>query len=90
MCISLGRRAGVFQLSHRDDTAMWIHLSGRLSAKVKESACKTPIDQLAEEARKPGSHTWPVKDSKRRQRLQNTLGADLDHPDRATSARETS
>jgi NADH dehydrogenase len=90
MCISLGRRAGVFQLAHRDDTAMWIHLSGRLGAKVKESACKSPIDQLADEARKPGSHTWPVKDAKRRQRLQDRLGADLDNPDRAARARETS
>jgi NADH dehydrogenase len=90
MCVSLGRRAGVFQLAHRDDTAMWIHLSGRLGAKVKEAACKSPMEQLSDEARKPGSHTWPVKDAKRRQRLQNRLGADLDSRDRAARARQTS
>lgn len=66
MCVSLGRRAGVFQLAHRDDTATWIHVGGRLGAKLKESACVSPIRQLAKEAREPGSHTWPVKDAKRR------------------------
>ncbi|MFD0901872.1 NAD(P)/FAD-dependent oxidoreductase [Actinomadura sediminis] len=66
MCVSLGRRAGVFQLAHRDDTATWIHVGGRLGAKLKESACESPIKQLAKEAREPGSHTWPVKDAKRR------------------------
>lgn len=89
MCVSLGRRAGVFQLAHWDDTAMWISLKGRLGAKVKESACKSPIDQLAKEARKPGSHTWPVKNAKRQLRLKDGYGADLDIPDPATSAKET-
>jgi NADH:ubiquinone reductase (H+-translocating) len=70
MCVSLGRRDGVFQLAHRDDNAMRLHLRGRLGAKVKEAACKSPIKQLADEARKPGSHTWPVQDAKRKQRLQ--------------------
>lgn len=70
MCLSLGRRAGVFQFAHRDDTAMRLHLKGHLAAKIKEAACKSPVKQLAEEAHKPGSHTWPVKDVKRRQRVQ--------------------
>jgi len=70
MCISLGRRAGVFQFAHRNDTAMRLHLKGRAGAKLKEAACKSPIKQLADEARKPGSHTWPVKDAKRQQLLQ--------------------
>ena len=90
MCISLGRRASVFQLAHRDDTAMWFHLSGRLGLKLKEAACKSPIEQLADEARKPGSHTWPVKDAKRRQRLQDRLDPDLDDPIRVARAREAS
>jgi NADH:ubiquinone reductase (H+-translocating) len=77
MCVSLGRRAGVFQLAHRNDTAMRLHLSGRLGAKVKEAANKSPIKQLADEARKPGSHTWPVKDAKRQQRLQAKRGEAL-------------
>lgn len=74
MCVSLGRRVGVFQFAHRDDTAMRLHLNGRIGAKLKESACKSPIKQLADEARKPGSHTWPVKDAKRQQRLQVKRG----------------
>ncbi|WP_432833830.1 NAD(P)/FAD-dependent oxidoreductase [Dactylosporangium sp. CA-092794] len=69
MCISLGRRAAVFQLAHRDDTATSLHLSGRLTAMVKEAACQSPIKQMSAEARKPGSHTWPIKDVKRKQRL---------------------
>lgn len=88
MCVSLGRRAGVLQLAHSNDTAMWLHLSGRLGAKIKEAACKSPMEQLAEEARKPGSHTWRVKDAKRQQRLQDRLGAALDDPDRAVQVRE--
>ncbi|MEH1129781.1 NAD(P)/FAD-dependent oxidoreductase [Micromonospora sp. CPCC 206061] len=74
MCVSLGRRIGVFQLAHWDDTATGLHLSGRLAAKIKEAACKSPIKQLADEARKPGKHSWPVKDAKRQQRLQAMRG----------------
>ena len=77
MCVSLGRRAGVFQVAHRDDTATGLHLGGRLGAKLKEAACESPIKQLAGEARKPGSHTWLVKDPKRQQRLQATRGEAL-------------
>jgi NADH dehydrogenase FAD-containing subunit len=81
MCVSLGRRAGVFQLARFDDSAVWFHLSGSLGAKVKESACKSPIDQLAREARKPGSHFWPVKDRTRQRRLRDGLGAHSDPVD---------
>ena len=73
MCVSLGRRAGVFQLAHRDDTAMRFHVKGRLGAKLKEAAAASPVKQMADEARKPGSHKWLVKDAKRRQRLQDRL-----------------
>jgi NADH dehydrogenase FAD-containing subunit len=69
MCVSLGRRDGVFQLAHRNDTAMGLHVSGRLGTKLKEAACKSPIKQMADEARKPGSHTWPVTDAKRQDLL---------------------
>jgi NADH dehydrogenase FAD-containing subunit len=74
MCISLGRQAGVFQLAHRNDTAMRFHLSGWLGAKVKESACTSPVKQLANEARKPGSHTWPVNDAKREELVRAKRG----------------
>ncbi|NBE82066.1 NAD(P)/FAD-dependent oxidoreductase [Micromonospora rubida] len=77
MCISLGRRAGVFQAAHRDDTAMGLHLSGRLGAKLKEAVCTNTVKQLAAEAGKPGSHSWPVRDATRQQRLQAKLGEAL-------------
>lgn len=67
-CISLGRRAGIFQFAHRDDTATPFHISGRLGATLKELVCRSTLTHLAEEARKPGSLTW-VKDDKRRQLL---------------------
>jgi NADH:ubiquinone reductase (H+-translocating) len=72
MCVSLGRRTGVFQLSHRNDVASPIHVSGRLGAKLKESACRSAVNQLTGEAREPGSHTWPVKDATRRELVQAT------------------
>jgi NADH:ubiquinone reductase (H+-translocating) len=75
MCVSLGRRMGVFQFAHRDDTAMPLHLSGRLGATMKEAACNSPIKQLADEAHKPGSHKWMVNDTKRAQRVAATRGS---------------
>ncbi|MEV6958827.1 FAD-dependent oxidoreductase [Streptomyces sp. NPDC051207] len=67
-CISLGRRAGIFQFASRDDTAKRLYLGGRTGAKLKEVICRHTLKQLADEARKPGSFTWN-KDDKRRQLL---------------------
>jgi NADH dehydrogenase FAD-containing subunit len=50
-CISLGRRAGIFQFSHTNDSAMGVHLGGRPGAKLKEFICWGTIKQLADEAR---------------------------------------
>lgn len=72
-CISLGRRAGIFQFAHRNDTAMRLYLGGRPGAKLKELVCWGTVKQLADEARKPGSHTW-AKDDKRQQLLQAKRG----------------
>ncbi|WP_415853725.1 NAD(P)/FAD-dependent oxidoreductase [Sinomonas sp. G460-2] len=83
MCVSLGRRAGVFQLARFDDTAMRLHVPGRLGAVLKEAACASPIDQLAKEARKPGSHSWIVKDSKRGERVAAQRAAGLAVAERA-------
>ncbi|MFJ6794958.1 NAD(P)/FAD-dependent oxidoreductase [Streptomyces sp. NPDC091268] len=55
-CISLGRRAGIFQFAHKNDTALWLHLAGRPGAKLKEFVCKTTVKHLADEARKPGGY----------------------------------
>lgn len=68
-CISLGRRFGVFQVSHKDDTAKKLYLGGRPGAKLKEFICRSTVWQLGYEARKPGVRTWWAKDDKRRERL---------------------
>lgn len=73
-CISLGRRAGVFQLMTKDDTAKKYYLGGRSGAKVKELICRSIPWQLSYEARRPGARTWWSKDAKRRQLLRSELG----------------
>lgn len=69
MCISLGRRAAVFQFAHSDDSALPLYIGGGLGARLKESACKSPVSQITHEARKPGSHRWMVKDAGRAKRV---------------------
>lgn len=69
MCVSLGRRDAVFQFSRTDDTATRFFLSGGLGARLKEAACASPLAQISAEARKPGSHSWIVRDRRRGGRL---------------------
>ncbi|MFF8845147.1 NAD(P)/FAD-dependent oxidoreductase [Streptomyces sp. NPDC015127] len=78
MCISLGRRAGIFQFAHKDDTAMRLYISGRAGAKLKELSCAFSVRHLANEARKPGSHHWPKGDKRR-----ELLRAERDEPSAA-------
>ena len=59
-----GRRAGIFQLLHKDDTAKRFYFSGS-GRKLKEFVCAATVKHLAAEARKPGSHPWP-KDAEHR------------------------
>jgi NADH dehydrogenase len=73
-CISLGRRAGVLQLTARDDTAKKYYLGGRPGAKIKELICKGIPWQLSYEARKPGVRTWWMKDAKRKELLRAKRG----------------
>ncbi|MFE4669473.1 NAD(P)/FAD-dependent oxidoreductase [Streptomyces sp. NPDC056716] len=68
-CISLGRRSGIFQFSHRDDIALRLYVGGRLGARLKELVCRSTVKQLAHEARKPGARKWWVKEGKRARRL---------------------
>jgi NADH dehydrogenase len=68
-CISLGRRAGIFQVAHSNDAAIGLYLTGRPGARLKEYICKLTVKQLANEARKPGSRYQWVKDDKRQQLL---------------------
>ncbi|MBE5438484.1 MULTISPECIES: NAD(P)/FAD-dependent oxidoreductase [Mycobacteriaceae] len=58
-CISIGRRRGTFQLTHRDDTPRRVYVGGRMAASIKEMICKTVVKQIAKESRKPGSYNWP-------------------------------
>lgn len=69
-CISLGRRAGIFQFAAKDDTAIKFYLGGGPAAKLKEFVCKHSLAHLADEARKPGSLTW-VKDDSRQELVRN-------------------
>ncbi|MEV6340554.1 FAD-dependent oxidoreductase [Nocardia vinacea] len=68
MCLSFGRDAGIYQLGHKDDTAMRLYFSGFAGRKLKEFACSAGIKHLATEAHKPGSHRW-FKDGKHRPML---------------------
>ena len=68
-CISLGRRAAIFQFAHRNDVAAGLYLGGRPTATLKELVCKGTVRTLAYEARKPGARTWWFKDGKRQQPL---------------------
>ncbi|WP_345410583.1 hypothetical protein [Actinomycetospora chlora] len=69
-CLSLGRRDGVFQSAHRDDTAARFHLAGRTGAVVKELICRSTVWSLRQEARKPCAHRWWLADGTRRQALE--------------------
>ncbi|MEU6862370.1 FAD-dependent oxidoreductase [Streptomyces sp. NPDC046876] len=69
LCVSLGRRAGIFQFASKDDVAKKHHIGGRPGAKVKELICRSILWQLGYEARKPGVRTWWAKDAKRQERL---------------------
>ncbi|MBF6073909.1 FAD-dependent oxidoreductase [Nocardia beijingensis] len=62
--VSLGRRAGIVQLAHKDDTPMNAHISGRIGAPIKETATKWTLWGIRWEARNPGSLLW-VKGGRR-------------------------
>ncbi|MBF6136275.1 FAD-dependent oxidoreductase [Nocardia otitidiscaviarum] len=65
MCISFGRRTGIFQLGRKDDTALPLYFTGFAGRKLKEFSCAASVQHLVTEAHKPGSHHWP-KDGKHR------------------------
>lgn len=50
-CISLGRRDGVVQLSHADDTPRRLVLRGRTGAFVKERVCRGTLSLIGSYAR---------------------------------------
>lgn len=77
MCLSLGRRAGVYQLAHRDDRAGPLHVSGRAGAVIKEMVCAGVVRTLATEARHPGVVRMPrvVQHPDRRRALERVGAA---------------
>ncbi|AKU93878.1 NADH dehydrogenase [Labilithrix luteola] len=57
-CVSLGRKAGVFQRRSRHDAPIDGRLEGRLGAFVKEAICRYTIGSFAAERRGFG-YGWP-------------------------------
>ncbi|MGX2997881.1 NAD(P)/FAD-dependent oxidoreductase [Streptomyces sp. JNUCC 64] len=55
-CVSLGRRAGIFQFANRSDVAVWPHIGKGLGARIKERVCAGIPGHLAKEARRPGAY----------------------------------
>ncbi|MEU6314245.1 FAD-dependent oxidoreductase [Streptomyces sp. NPDC047014] len=55
-CLSLGRGAGIFQISRRNDIATWFHIGGRPAAKLKEFVCGGVVKALVDERREPGAY----------------------------------
>ena len=79
MCISFGRRTGIFQLGHKDDIAMRIYFGGLVGKTLKEFSCAASVKHLVTEARRPGSHHWP-KDGKHRPQLLQAQRSDAPAP----------
>jgi NADH dehydrogenase FAD-containing subunit len=68
-CVSLGRRAGVLQLTGKDDTAKRMFVGGRVGARLKEFICWGTVKQLDWEASKPGLlrfPSWAMDDTRAR------------------------
>ncbi|GAB2979719.1 NAD(P)/FAD-dependent oxidoreductase [Saccharothrix stipae] len=55
-CLGLGRRGDLFQFAHRHDVALWLHVDGRLGARIKEFVRRGIVEHLADEAHRPGSY----------------------------------
>ncbi|MGW1186396.1 NAD(P)/FAD-dependent oxidoreductase [Streptomyces sp. NPDC002559] len=51
-CLSLGRRAGIFQFATKNDHAIPLLLAGNPGAKLKEFVCKSTVKQLTDQAHK--------------------------------------
>lgn len=74
-CLSLGRGAGLFQFSSRGDVPVRLILGGRLGARsgawLKELVCRSTVQGLVLEGRRPGLVRYPafVGDPRRREAL---------------------
>ncbi|MFE4263098.1 NAD(P)/FAD-dependent oxidoreductase [Streptomyces sp. NPDC056883] len=61
LCVSLGRGAGIFQFSRKDDTAIRFYIGGRTGARVKETVVSHTVKQFSAEARKAGARALKAK-----------------------------
>ncbi|WP_435611799.1 NAD(P)/FAD-dependent oxidoreductase [Streptomyces sp. bgisy159] len=84
-CISLGRRAGIFQFARRDDNAIGLHVGGRPGGRLKEYVVKHTVEQLAYEGRKPGARSMWIKDGKREELLRTKSAKAPARPEQPTA-----
>ena len=84
-CLSLGRRAGIMQLSRRDDTATPVYVGGRLGAWLKESVTAGNLASLGMLAQHPGliPSLTTVHDPRRARRVADLRDAAAAAPVRA-------
>jgi NADH dehydrogenase len=73
-CVSLGRRAGAFQVARRNDEAMDVYVGGRAGALLKEFICRGTVWGIRLEARRPGSTFW-LKGGRRVEGPRSPVGA---------------
>jgi NADH dehydrogenase len=57
-CISLGRKAGTYQVNDSADSPRRLYVGGRTGAIIKEQVCRFTLKWLRGEADKPGSYSW--------------------------------
>ena len=88
LCISLGRRHGIFQFEHRNDTATRAHIGGRAGAAVKELVCRGTVQQLTLEARHPGVTRLPAAFGDRERRRMLAVNGSAPEVAGATPGRE--
>src|SRR5690625_1637749 len=72
LCLSVGRRAGLLQVTRRNDAALPVHLRGRAGMVAKELICSGTVLQLRFEARHPGRVDGWMTDPVRTRTLQST------------------
>ncbi|WP_019135397.1 NAD(P)/FAD-dependent oxidoreductase [Cellulomonas massiliensis] len=65
-CVSLGRRAGTFQVSHADDTAVGLFVPGRAGGLLKEQVTRQVLQSLVHEAHRAGSARFPSSSARAR------------------------
>ncbi|GAB2521144.1 NAD(P)/FAD-dependent oxidoreductase [Nocardiopsis aegyptia] len=75
LCLSLGRRTGLFQATRRNDAPTRFSVGGRPGGRVKEIICRGILWQLTQEARKPGARSWWTRDGEREALLREGHGA---------------